>query len=104
MSDYVRDDYAIKLTLGGSGEILFSPSYDAIHRFRFIGWGILRVVTEEGMAHIHINAETCEAVSEASGVPITDFDFICRTDYETYLESSASMLDDSWLDGDVGED
>lgn len=103
MSDYVRDDYAIKLTLGGSGEILFSPRYDAIHRFRRISWAILRVVAEDGMMHIHISESTAEAVSEATGIPITDFDFICETDYEAYLNCQTSSVDDSWLDGEAEE-
>ena len=104
MSEFVKPDYAVRITLGDGGEMLMSPRYDAIHRFKFLGWGILRVVGDSGMAHVHVSESTCEVVSEASGIPITDFDFMCQTDYEAYLESSASMLDDSWLDGDAEVD
>ena len=100
MSEFVKPDYAVRITTSES-EFLMSPRYDAIHRFRKISWAILRILTNEGMAHIHVSEETAEAVSEATGIPITDYDFMLTTDFEAYLEGQSSNLDDSWLEGEA---
>jgi hypothetical protein len=96
--DRVRPDYTVPIGMEGHDEpLLMNPRYDAIHGFKWIGHAILRVVGSEGMAHVHLDYETAERVSEATDIPITEFEFITDRDYECYLQTQQDRLDDSWL-------
>lgn len=87
-------DYAVKINLTTGGDFLMSPRYDSIHRFKWLGVAILRVISEDGMMHIHVDTGTAQLVSEATKIPITDYEFMCETDHEAYVKARTDSIEE----------
>jgi hypothetical protein len=86
-NDRVRPDYSARISLEGSDDsILVSPRYDRVDIFAWISHSIMRVIVEEGVAHIHVSEETGRRVAKVTGIPLVECEFITETDYEKYLE------------------
>jgi hypothetical protein len=102
MIDRIRPDFSVGINLEGHDKkILMSPRYDSISAYRFLGHAIMRVIEEDGVLHIHVDIDTAERVSRATEIPLTEYDYICQKDYDTYLQTKLETLDDSWLEGEV---
>lgn len=106
VSDFeIKDDYSVRIRLLGQEEnypdgLLMSPRYDRVDRYPNLGHAIMRVITAEGMLHIHVDDETGVRVIEATGCPSMEpCKFMLRSDYEKYLEVQQNSLED-WEDFD----
>lgn len=92
----VRPDYSVRLTAGDS-EYLISPRYDFIRLFPAIGWGILNIVTDNGIATLHLTEAQARRVHQQSEIPLIEMGWITDHDYERYLDAQTNSLDDDWL-------
>lgn len=102
--DRIRPDYSVRVGIEGTDEgLLFNPKYDRIDLFPWIGHAIMRVLTEEGMLHVHVDMDTAFRVQQATEVPTAICEFIVQSDYETYLAAQTSNLDESWFGIEAGE-
>lgn len=91
-------DFSTPLNTDGHGEYLLNARYDWIRTFPALGWGIINIVTEGGVAQLHVPEETARMVHEHSRIPLVELDWITDTDHSKYIEAQANNLDDSWLD------
>ena len=96
-NDKVVPDFSTPLDAGEYGQYTLNGRYDWIRVFPWLKWAVLNVVTEQGVAQLHMPQETAERVHEASRLPMVEMDYILDTDYEKYIEASANNLDESWF-------
>jgi hypothetical protein len=98
MIERIRDDYAARVNFEGTDDgVLVSPKYDRVDVFGWIGWSILRVIDNEGMAHLHMTEEVGRRVATTTGLPLAECEVMMRSDYETYLTVQERSLSDDWL-------
>ena len=98
MNERIRPDYSYRLNLEDSDEpLIVNPRYDHIQQFRWLGYAILRYVSEEGIHHVHISEETGDRIAEYSGIPVAECEFMTQTDYDLYLTVTQDTLSDDWL-------
>lgn len=86
----------IRLSEDGQ-EMLLDPRFDRADIFPWLGYGILRIATDEGLSHTHVDQETAVEVHKFSGIPLVTFDHMYEADYDKYLEVQQRLVDDSWL-------
>lgn len=94
----IVQDFSTPLDGGEYGEFLLNARYDWIRTFPALGWGIINVVTEGGIAQLHVPESTACMVHETSRIPLVELDWITDTDHNKYIEAQANNLDDSWLE------
>jgi hypothetical protein len=98
MTERIKDDYCVEVRFGDDSEYLIDPKYDRLDRFTWLGANILRVVCEEGIAHVHIDDKDAEKIIDNTKLPVCYPEFMVRSDYEIYLNGQEKLLDDSWLE------
>lgn len=98
MDERIRQDSSTPLNAGEGLDFMLNARYDWIRTFPWLQWGIINIVTENGVAQLHVDEETARNVHEASGIPLVELDWITDTDYDKYIEASANNIDDSWLE------
>ena len=86
----IRPDYSVPLTVTNSEkEFVLDPRYDFIRLFPAIGYGIINIVTENGIARLYVDQEQCEKVHEHAGLPLIELDWIVESEYESMQEVMA---------------
>lgn len=96
--DRIRPDTSTPLNAGEGRDFILNSRYDWIRTFPWLQWGIINIVTEEGVAQLHVTEETALQVHEASGIALVEMEWITDTDYNKYIEAQANNIDDSWLE------
>lgn len=94
--DRVNPDRSVRLNLGET-EVLVDRVYDHVHIFSWLGHGILKIITEKGLMQAHVSEADARRVAEEAGIKPLERDEISAKEYEKYLETQESRLDDSWL-------
>ena len=90
MNEHVVPDYSIPLTMTNSDrEFVLDPRYDFIRLFTFLGYGIINIVTETGIARVYVDQEQCEKDHEHAGLPMVELEWICESEYESMHEVMA---------------
>ena len=98
MADRVRPDYSIGMGVSGSDEtFLLDPRYDFIRVFPWLGYGIVNILTENGVARLYTTEEQCRQTHESSGIPLVELEWITESEHESMREIIANSIDDSWL-------
>lgn len=98
MSERVRPDYSIGVGIQGSDErFLLDPRYDFIRVFPWLGYGIVNIVTENGVARLYTTEAECRETHETSGIPLVELEWISESEHELMREIIANSIDDSWL-------
>lgn len=95
--EFIRPDYCIPIDTGDS-EYVLSPRYDFIRVFPFIGWSIMNVVTDTGVAQLHLTEDEGRRVAQQSGIGLIEFNWITDHDYNKYLDAQTKNLSDEWLE------
>lgn len=99
MNERIKPDYHVQIQFGGDENIYaIDPKYDRIDRFTWLGANILRVITEQGVAHIHLADSDAERLIKSTGLPVAYPEFMVQSDYDCYIQGQANSLDDSWLE------
>ena len=97
MNERIKPDYSARINLHGSEEqFIVSPKYDHIQQFRWLGHAIIRYMSSEGIQHIHISSETGDRIVEHTGIPVAEMEFMLESDYLSYLEAQAGMLEEQF--------
>jgi len=99
MSERVRPDYSIGMGIQGSDErYLLDPRYDFIRVFPWLGYGIVNILTENGVARLYTTEAQCRQTHESSGIPLVNLDWIVESEHESMRGVIAKSIDDSWLE------
>jgi len=99
MNERVRPDYSIGMGVSGSDEtFLLDPRYDFIRVFPWLGYGIVNILTENGVARLYTTEEQCRQTHESSGIPLVELEWISESEHESMRGIIANSIDDSWLD------
>lgn len=88
--DRVRKEFSTRLDAGEHGEFLLDARYDFIRVFPWIKHAVINVVTEEGVARMHVDEATARRVHEKSQIPLVELDWITEQEYNSYLETQAT--------------
>lgn len=97
MNEYIRPDFSTPLTSTEGQEWILDPRYDFIRVFPRIGFGIINIITEEGVQRLFVSEAEARRVGEQSMIGVCEFDFITESDNEHYLDTQESKIED-WLD------
>lgn len=96
MIDRVKPDYSAGLMLNDR-KVLVDRVYDHVHVFDWLGYGILKLVTEEGIAQVPLTLEQADSICVGAGIiPIMRHE-ISVSEHEYYLEVQAGLLDREFL-------
>jgi len=94
----VRKDYSIKMGIEGTDDAyLLDPRYDFIRVFPWLQYGIVNIVTEEGIHRLYTTEEQCRRIQVGSGIPLVEVEFIVESEHENILEIMADDLE-SWFE------
>lgn len=95
--DRIRPDYSVPLTTDdGESHFSLDPRYDFIRVFSWLGMGIVNVVTEEGVARLYVDEETCWDIHKKSEIPLVELEWITESENENMREIQADNLEDLW--------
>lgn len=95
----VRKDYSIGMNTEGkeSERYLLDPRYDFVRVFPWLGYGIVNIVTENGIHRLYTTEQQCRTINERAGIPLVELEWIVESEYENMLEIMANDLE-SWLE------
>lgn len=99
MKDRIRPDYSAKMNIVGDEEVsyLLDPRYDFIRVFPWLKYGIVNVVTEEGIHRMYTTEEQCRLIHETAEIPLVELEWITKSEHENMIEIMANDLE-SWLE------
>ena len=87
MNERVKPDYSIPLEVSNSEQnYALDPRYDFIRVFPWLEYGIINIVTEEGIARLYLDEPQCREVSERGGIPLVELEWICESEHESMIE------------------
>lgn len=96
MDSRIKPDYSIRVGFGEES-YLIDRTYDHIHIFNWLGYGMLKLITEEGVASVSIAQETALTIAERAGITPIMRDEISEREHQLYLGFQEQMLGDDWL-------
>ena len=99
MNERVRPDYSVKMDAGQYGDYLLDPRYDFIRVFPWIKHAVINILTETGVARLHVQEEEARRVRLQSQIPLVELEWITEQEYESYLaiQGDADNLE-GWLE------
>jgi hypothetical protein len=97
MDNRVQPDFSAGLEIGDQTYIV-DRMYDHIHVFSWLGHGILKLITEDGVAQIHLSQANALKIATGAGIVPIMREEISEREYNQYLSAQEGMLDDDWLD------
>jgi hypothetical protein len=93
MNDRIKPDYSVPLTTSDGSEYLLDCRYDFIRVFPWLGYGIVNVLTEDGIHRLYTDEQQCHLVHESSGIPLVELEWITESENETIRQIIADDLD-----------
>jgi hypothetical protein len=100
MNERVRPDYSVRMGIEGTDDgYLLDPRYDFIRVFPWLGtgYGIVNVVTEDGIHRMYTTEEQCRNIHETAGIPLVELEWIVESEHENMIDIMARDLE-SWLE------
>ena len=98
MNERVKKDYSINMGVEGTDEgYLLDPRYDFIRVFPWLQYGIVNIVTEDGIHRLYTTEEQCRAIHEGAGIPLVELEWIVESEHENMLEIMARDLE-NWIE------
>jgi len=97
MDNRVQPDFSLGLNIGDQHHLV-DRTYDHVHIFEWLGHGILKLITEEGVAQVHLSQADAEKIATGAGIIPIMREEISEREYEQYLQAQESMMDDDWLE------
>jgi hypothetical protein len=97
MNERVRADFSTPLTSTTGQEWVLDARYDFVRIFKWLQFGVINIVTEEGIQRLYVDEAQARHVGERAMLPIAELEWICESEYEQYLAIQQDNLDDSWL-------
>jgi hypothetical protein len=93
MNERVKPDYSVPLTTSDGLEYLLDCRYDFIRVFPWLGYGIVNIVTEDGIHRLYTDEQQCQLIHESAGIPLVELEWICESENETIRQIIADDLD-----------
>ena len=97
MSERVRPDASAPLTSTDGQEWLLDGRYDFVRVFPWINFGIINIITEQGVQRLFVDEAQARNVAERAMLGLVEMEFIFESEYEQYLKIQEDNLD-SWLE------
>ena len=98
MDDRIKPTFSVPLEFEGE-KYLIDRRYDHLHIFRWVGMGIFRILTAEGLMQMMMGQEQGEHIAEQAMVtPIYREEWTVE-EREMYYSWAAHTMDDDWLGG-----
>jgi hypothetical protein len=97
MDNRIQPDFSVGMYLGEE-KYLVDRVYDQVHVFSWLGHGILKIVTQEGIAQWHLPQADAEIVADAAEINVNYRKEIAQSEYEVYLRYLEQTMDTDWLD------
>lgn len=94
--DRVNPNFSVGVNIGEQ-RLLVDRVYDHVHLFPWLGHGILKILTDEGLMQIHVGQEDALKVAEGAGIKPLVRDEISQSEYDKYLEAQETQLE-RWLE------
>jgi len=92
----VERDFSAGLMLNDK-KVLVDRVYDHVHVFDWLGYGILKLVTEEGITQVPLNLEQADAICIGSGIiPIMRHE-ISVSEHEYFLKVKSLELEQEFM-------
>ena len=102
MNERIKPDFSIRVHFGEEQSYLVDRTYDHAHVFQWLGFGILKLITEEGVLGVSMSEEDAVKIALTAGMTPIMRDEISEREWQQYLGFQETMLSDDWL-GDVPE-
>jgi len=98
MNNRIRPDYSSKMIVEGEEEVsyLLDPRYDFIRVFPWLQYGIVNVVTEEGIHRMYTTEEQCRLIHESSDIPLIELEWITESEHESIIDIMSNDIE-NWL-------
>ena len=94
--DRVTPDFSAGLMLNDQ-KVLVDRVYDHVHVFDWLGYGLLKLVTEEGIVQVPLDLEQADAICIGAGIiPIMRHE-ISASEHEYYLKVKALELEQEFI-------
>lgn len=93
----VRPDMSIRLNYGDES-VLVDRVYDNVHIFDWLGYGLLKLVTQDGYKQIPLTVEQAQEIANAAGITPVYRPEISEAEHEHYLRVQAQNLEDMFKD------
>lgn len=97
MMDRVSPDFSAGLMINDK-KVLVDRVYDHVHVFDWLGYALLKLVTEDGISQVPLDLAEADAICVGSGIIPIMRQEISVSEHEYYLKVTQSKLDDSWLE------
>jgi len=92
----VKPDYSAGLMLNDT-KVLVDRVYDHIHIFDWLGYGLLKLVTEEGITQVPLDLEQAAAICTGAGIIPIMRQEISASEHEYYLQVQALQLEQEFM-------
>jgi len=96
MIDRVKPDFSVGLMLNDQ-KTLVDRVYDHVHVFDWLGYALLKLITEEGVVQVPLDLEQADAICVGAGIiPIMRHE-ISVSEHEYYLQVQATQLEKEFM-------
>lgn len=94
--DRVTPDFSAGLMLNDE-KVLIDRVYDHVHVFDWLGYALLKLITEEGVMQVPLNLAQADAICIGAGIiPIMRHE-ISESEHEYYLKVQALQLEQDFV-------
>lgn len=93
--DRVQPDFSVGVNFNDI-RILVDRVYDNVHIFPWLGYSLLKLVTNEGFRQVPLSAEQGLEVATATGIKPLYRDEISASEHEHYLQVQAMRLENEY--------
>jgi hypothetical protein len=97
MNERIQPDFSVQVKFDDENSFLVDRTYDHIHVYSWLGYGILKLITEEGVLGISLPESDALRIAETAGIIPIMRQEISEREYAQYLAFSEAMLGDDWL-------
>jgi hypothetical protein len=97
MNERIQPDFSVQVKFDDENSFLVDRTYDHTHIFSWLGYGILKLITEEGVLGVSMSQTDAMRVAETAGIIPIMRQEISEREYQQYLGYSEAILSDDWL-------
>lgn len=93
MDDRIKPDFSIGIDFGDQ-HFLIDRVYDHVHTFAWLGYGLLKIITQEGVMQMSCWQSDAEEIAEQAGIIPIRREEISVAEYKLYGKFVIFALDD----------
>lgn len=96
----VQSDFSIGVNFNET-RVMVDRVYDNVHIFDWLGYSLLKLVTDEGFRQVPLSVEQGLQIANAAGITPVYRPEISESEHEHYLQVQALRLEEQF--GELGE-